>query len=80
MFGFRRKVFGNTKDITEVKTSYNLIANTETEIHSVIAKCLIIEGIKHNKFGRYIKRVEKEWLIKEINKFLDQLIDHKPDL
>ncbi len=80
LFGFKRKIYRKTDNITEVKTTYDLIANTRNRIPLAITKCLIVEGTKYNKFGRYIKRVEKEWLIKEINKFLDQLIDHKPDL
>lgn len=75
LFGFQRKIFIKTKNITEVDTTYDLIASTRSRIPLVITKCLIVEGTKYRKFSRYIKRVEKEWLIEEINSFLAQLSD-----
>ena len=73
LFGFEHKINRKTINITEVKTNCELIANNKYSVPLVIAKCLIVEGTKCNKFGRYIKRIEKEWLIKEINYFLDTL-------
>ena len=76
LFGFQRKICRKTKNITEVNTTYDLIANTRSRIPLAITKCSIVEGTKCNKFGRYVKRVEKKWLIEEINSFLAQLSDH----
>lgn len=70
LFGLQRAITGETKNITEVKIVHNLIPGGQYSIFSAIAKCGILEGIKVRQFGRYIKRVEKQWLIEEIMAFL----------
>ncbi|MEM6614016.1 MAG: hypothetical protein AAF652_17510, partial [Cyanobacteria bacterium P01_C01_bin.72] len=80
LFGLKRKISGETKDITNAKIGYNILSGYSEEeqygSRSVVARCFIVEGIRAKQFGRYIKRVEKEWLIEEINNFLGKLIDH----
>ena len=75
LFGFSRKIIIKTIDIVKLKISYNLTSGDENSIPVAIAKCSIVEGTKIKHFGRYIKRIEKEWLIGEINNFLDTRTD-----
>ena len=74
LFGLERTVWGKTKDITKVEVAYKSLhgysQEASSDFFSVVAICLIVEGLKTRQFGRYIKRVEKEWLIEEINNFL----------
>ena len=70
LFGLKRQTSGETKDISEARISYYLVAGDEHSTPSAFARCLIVEGTKTKKFGRYIKRIEKEWLVEEINSFL----------
>ncbi len=78
LFGLKRKISGETKYITKAEIGYNFLSGYSYDeqyySRSVVARCFIVEGTKAKQFGRYIKRVEKEWLIKEINYFLDKLI------
>ena len=60
----------------ELSFANQMIIRVVLAIPLAITKCLIVEGTKYNKFGRYIKRFEKEWLIEEINSFIAQLSDH----
>ena len=77
LFGLKRKIFGATKDITKAKIGYSFLSGySYDEVYyarSVVGKCFIVEGTKAKQFGRYIKRVEKEWLVSEANQFLDSL-------
>ena len=77
LFGLKRKIFIKTIDIIKLKISYNFISRRPSSIPLAIAKCGIVEGTKIKQFGRYIKRIEKEWLIEEINNFLDTRIDNE---
>lgn len=70
MFGLRRTISGETENITEAKLVHNIIPGGQYSIFSAIARCGMVEGIKLRQFGRYIMRVEKEWLVEEINNFL----------
>ena len=70
LFGLQRTIVGETKNITEAKILHNLIPGGQYSIFSAIARCAIVEGTKVRQFGRYIKRVEKKWLVKEIMSFL----------
>ena len=86
LFGYKHKICGRTENIAEVKFTYNVLAggidNSPNSFisfdsfwtSSVVGKCLIIEGTKNHQFGRYITRIEKKWLIKEINIFLGKSI------
>ncbi|MEM9275443.1 MAG: serine/threonine-protein kinase [Cyanobacteria bacterium P01_F01_bin.143] len=74
LFFYKRKIHGNTEDISEVKLAYDVLAGGMDNSFwaSIVEKCLIVEGTKVHQFGRYITRIEKEWLTKEIAAFLDQ--------
>lgn len=76
LFGFKRQIRSKTENITEAKFTYDILAGgiDNSFWTSVVGKCLIIEGTKNHQFGRYITRIEKEWLIKEINGFLGKLV------
>jgi len=80
LFGLKRKTYGDTEKITKVEIGYSFLSGySYDEVYyarSVVARCFIVQGTKGQQFGRYIKRVEKEWLIEEIDRFLDQLISH----
>ena len=75
LFGFSRQIVIKTIDIVKLQISYDFISRRPSSIPLAIAKCGIVEGTKIKQFGRYIKRIEKEWLIQEINNFLDKRID-----
>jgi len=75
LFGSKRTIYKQTKNVTQIKTTHDLIAGTRTNTPLVLSKCLIVEGTKQKKFCRYIKRVEKECLVEEINNFLAILVD-----
>ena len=78
LFGYKRQIQGKTENISEVKLNYDFLSNgsyAENSIfRSVVGQCLIFEGTKIHQFGRYITRIEKEWLIKEITAFLDKSV------
>ena len=76
LFGYKRQIRGKTANIAEVKFTYDILAGgiDNSFWTSVVGKCLIIEGTKNHQFGRYITRIEKEWLIKEINEFLGKSV------
>lgn len=71
---------GNSWRATEAEIGYNFLSgysyNEQSGSRSVVARCFIVEGTKAKQFGRYIKRVEKEWLIREINSFLNKLREY----
>ena len=75
-FGYERQIRGKTENIAEVKLGYDFLSGYPEEANSfsrcVVGKCLIVEGTKIHQFARYITRIEKEWLIKEIRSFLGQ--------
>ena len=72
LFGFSRQIIIKTQNIIKLKISYNLIVRKQSSIPISIARCGIIEGTKIKQFARYIKRIEKEWLVEEINSFLNR--------
>ena len=74
LFGYKRQIRGKTEDISKVKLNYNFLSTENSIFRSVVGQCLIFEGTKILQFGRYITRIEKEWLIKEITAFLDRSV------
>lgn len=76
LFGMRRQIAIETADIIEAKLSHSFVrGDTQHISSSVVSSCFIVEGTKNHKFGRHTKRVEKEWLINEINDFLNKQFD-----
>ena len=73
LFGLQRTIVGETKNITEAKIVHNLIPGGQYSIFSAIARCAVVEGTKVRQFGRYIKRVEKKWIVEEIMTFYSWL-------
>ena len=76
-FGYKRQIRGKTENIAEVKLNYDVLVGGGIDNSfwtSVVSKCLIVEGTKIHQFGRYITRIEKEWLIKEITSFLGKSV------
>ncbi len=66
VLGVKRHVQGKTENLrrVEIKSSY--------EVNSKPVMCLALnEGIYPHKFGEGLNRIEKEWLLEEINDFLD---------
>ena len=70
LLGLQHQITGKTKNITDAKIVYNLVSGGGYSIFLAIARCGIVEGTKVRQFGRYIKRVEKEWLMEEIMAFI----------
>ncbi|PZO36245.1 MAG: serine/threonine protein kinase [Pseudanabaena frigida] len=66
ILGVNRQVNGKTKDLrqVEMKSSY------EVNNQPVMRLCLN-QGVYSHKFGDGLSRVEKEWLLQEINDFLE---------
>ena len=73
LFGLKRQIYGETKDITEAKIGYRFLSgysyNNIKYASSVVARCFIVEGTKTKQFARYTKRVN------EINKSYFVLIE-----
>ena len=66
VLGVKRHAQGRTENLrrVEMKSSY--------EVNEKPVMCLALnEGIYPHKFGEGLNRVEKEWLLEEINDFLD---------
>ena len=65
VLGIRRMVQGRTEDLryAELKTSHEVNNKQITEL------CLY-QGIYSHKFGARLSRIEKDWLLQEINDFL----------
>lgn len=66
VLGVRRSVQGKTEDLrlAELKSSF------EVNNQPVMELCLY-QGVYSHKFGSGLSRVEKEWLLQEINDFLE---------
>ena len=77
---FKKTITSNTKDIEEIiidylyLTGYYSEEDSDRDINkvSVVARCLLIKEERKYQFCRYIKRIEKEWLIATINSFLEK--------
>jgi hypothetical protein len=66
VLGVKRHAQGKTENLrrVEIKSSY--------EVNDKPVMCLALnEGIYAHKFGEGLNRIEKEWLLEEINDFLD---------
>lgn len=66
ILGVKRRIYGKTQDLRqiELKSAY------EVNNQPVMQLCLN-QGVYAHKFGSGLSRVEKEWLMQEINGFLE---------
>jgi hypothetical protein len=59
---------GRTADIDRLEIDIRYNSNGQP-----IRSCAIVEGVRTHRFGKYLKLTEKDWLVQELNCFLEQL-------
>lgn len=67
VLGVRRNVQGQTKDLRQVELKSSYSVNDQPVMHLSLN-----QGIYAHKFGVGLSRIEKEWLVQEINAFLNE--------
>ncbi|MEQ9355741.1 serine/threonine protein kinase [Coleofasciculus chthonoplastes] len=68
ILGLRYWRKGRTADIDRLEIDIRYNSNGQ-----VIRSCAIVEGVRTHRFGKFLKSTEKEWLVQELNCFLEQL-------
>jgi len=59
---------GRTVDLDRLEIDVRYNSNGQ-----FIRSCAIVEGVRTHRFGKFLKLSEKEWLVQELNRFLEQL-------
>ncbi|MEQ9551954.1 MAG: serine/threonine-protein kinase [Coleofasciculus sp. G3-WIS-01] len=68
ILGLRYWRKGRTADIDRLEIDIRYNSNGQP-----IRSCAIVEGVRTHRFGKYLKLSEKDWLVQELNGFLEQL-------
>ncbi len=63
---------GRTTDINWIELDTRYKANGEP-----VTACVIVEGARTHRFGKYLKSPQKEWLVQQVNSFLRALKKHE---
>lgn len=79
IWGLGAQTIGNTADLDRVEVSFaqtqirTIPAHTSTGHSQPTTTCTLIEGVRTHRFGHALAPIEKEWLVAEIQDFLQQV-------
>ena len=59
---------GRTMDINWIELDIRHQANGEP-----ITTCVIVEGARNHRFGKWLTSAQKEWLVQQVNSFLEEV-------
>ncbi|MFE4107739.1 serine/threonine protein kinase [Almyronema epifaneia] len=72
LLGWQRQVSGEFRDLApfELRTAYS---QDERPVKAIT----LVEGINTHKFGTMLSSAEKEWLLQELNQFIETAREHR---
>ncbi len=70
---YHRQSQGETADLEKVEIHHTGITSNDEPVMN----CALFEGVKKHQFGSLLVREEQEWLVAEMNDFLQQLKSRK---
>ncbi|NEP56947.1 MAG: serine/threonine protein kinase [Symploca sp. SIO2G7] len=62
---------GRTMDINWIELDTRHKANGEP-----ITACVVVEGARTHRFGKWLTSAQKEWLVQQVNSFLEEVRSH----